>query len=278
MAVFQSEDRQRMRRLRTEKAIQLAMQNKWEEAADVNRQILEHFPQDVDTLNRLGKALMELGQYAESRDQYAKATKADPSNGIAAKNLVRLTRLAEEAAASPVAVVPQAQRVDPSVFIEESGKTAVTDLVDRAPFHDIATLTAGDKLSIKVEGGIVRLIGPGDVVVGQLEPKIAQRVMRLATAGNRYSAAITSIDEQHVRVIIREEFRDPSMRSRPSFPTQQGPEIRPYTRDSSFRTDMDDEDDDSMDDGDGDRADVAEGDADSSKDADSDDDDDDDSK
>ena len=240
-----------MRRLRTEKAIQLAMQNKWEEAADVNRQILEHFPDDVDTLNRLGKALMELGQYADSRDQYAKATKADPSNGIAAKNLVRLTKLAEEAAASPVSVVPQAQRVDPSVFIEESGKTAVTDLVDRAPFHEIATLTAGDKLTIKVEGGIVRLIGPGDAVVGQLEPKLAQRVMRLVTAGNRYSAAITSIDEQHVRVIIREEYRDPSMRSRPSFPTQSGPEIRPYTRDSSFRTDLDDEDDDS-DDGDGD--------------------------
>ena len=88
MAVFQSEDRQRMRRVRSERAIQLAMQNKWQEAAELNRQILEHFPDDVDTLNRLGKALMELGQYADSRDQYARATKADPSNGIAAKNLV----------------------------------------------------------------------------------------------------------------------------------------------------------------------------------------------
>ena len=263
-----------MRRLRSERAIQLAMQNKWQEAADVNRQILEHFPDDVDTLNRLGKALMELGQYAESRDQYARATKADPSNGIAAKNLVRLTRLAEEAGPSPVAVASQAQRVDPSVFIEESGKTAVTDLVDRARFNHIATLTAGDRLTLKVDDGVVQLIGPGDVVVGQLEPKIAQRVMRLAAAGNRYSAAITSIDEQHVRVILREEFRDPSMRSRPSFPTQQGPEIRPYTRDSTFRTDLDDEDDDSMDDGDGDTetGEVAEGDADSTKDADEDDD------
>ena len=276
MAVFQSEDRQRMRRVRSERAIQLAMQNKWEEAADVNRQILEHFPDDVDTLNRLGKALMELGQYAESRDQYAKATRADPSNGIAAKNLVRLTRLAEEAAASPVAAVPHAQRVDPSLFIEESGKTAVTDLVDRAAFHTIATLTAGDRLTLKVENSVVRLVGPGDVVVGQLEPKIAQRVIRLVAAGNRYSAAITSIDEQHVRIIIREEYRDPSMRSRPSFPTQQGPEIRPYTRDSTFRPDMDDDDDDSMDDGDGDAGDVAEGDVDSAKDTDSDDDDDDD--
>jgi tetratricopeptide (TPR) repeat protein len=278
MAVFQSEDRQRMRRLRSEKAIQLAMQNKWQEAADLNRQILEHFPDDVDTLNRLGKALMELGQYAESRDQYARATKADPSNGIAAKNLVRLTKLAEEAAASPAVAVPPAQRVDPSLFIEESGKTAVTDLVDRAPFPSIATLTAGDKLTLKVENGVVRIIGPGDIAVGQLEPKIGQRVIRLVEAGNRYSAAITSIDEHHVRVIIREEFRDPSMRSRPSFPTQQGPEIRPYTKDNIFRTDIDDEDDDVLDDVevDAESGDVAEADATSSKDADDDDDEDDD--
>jgi tetratricopeptide (TPR) repeat protein len=277
MAVFQSEDRQRMRRLRSEKAIQLAMLNKWQEAAELNRQILEHFPDDVDTLNRLGKALMELGQYAESRDQYARATKADPSNGIAAKNLARLTKLAADAAASPVVATPHGQRVDPSVFIEESGKTVVTDLVDRAAFHDIATLTAGEKLNLRVENGVVRIVGKNDVIVGQLEPKIGQRVMRLVTAGNRYSAAITSIDEQHVRIILREEFRDPSMRSRPSFPTQQGPEIRPYTKENMFRTDVDEEDEDGLDDGEADAetGDVAEGDADASKDTDDADDDDD---
>jgi tetratricopeptide (TPR) repeat protein len=252
------------------------MQNKWPEAAELNRQILEQFPDDVDTLNRLGKALMELGQYAGARDQYQRASKLDPSNGIAAKNLVRLTKLAADAAASPTITIPQSRTVDPSLFIEESGKTALTDLVDRAPFHDIATLTAGDKLTLKVESGVVRIVGPGDSLVGQLEPKIGQRVLRLVAAGNRYSAAITSIDEAHVRIILREEFRDPSMRSRPSFPTQ-APEIRPYTKDSVFRTDMDDEDDDSMDDGevDTEATDVADGDADSTKESDEDDHDDD---
>jgi tetratricopeptide (TPR) repeat protein len=251
-----------MRRLRSEKAIQFAMQNKWQEAADLNRQILEAFPDDVDTLNRLGKALMELGQYADARDQYQRASKVDPSNGIAAKNLVRLTKLAEEAATSPVVTVPQARTVDPSLFIEESGKTAVTDLVDRAAFQSIATLAPGDKLTLKIENGVVRVVGPGETVVGQLEPKIGQRVQRLVAAGNRYSAAITSIDEHHVRIIIREEYRDPSMRSRPSFPTQ-APGDRPYTRDSVFRTDLDDDDDENLDDGDVDIEAVDAGDSDS---------------
>lgn len=241
MAVFQSEDRQRMRRLRSEKAIQLAMQNRWQEAADTNRQILEHFPDDVDTLNRLGKSLMELGQYADARAQYQKAATIDPSNGIAVKNLARLTKLAEEAAEAPAAAV-HSTPVNPNLFIEESGKTAVTDLVDVAQYPTIAALTAGDKLDLKVENGLVRVLGPHGAVVGQLEPKIAQRVTRLIAAGNRYSAAITSIDESHVRIIVREEHRDPSMRSRPSFPTQVA-DIRPSIRDSVFRVDIDDDDD-----------------------------------
>jgi tetratricopeptide (TPR) repeat protein len=241
MAVFPSEERLRLKRVRSEKAIQLAVQNRWQEAVDVNRQLLELFPNDVDTYNRLGKALMELGSYAEARDAYAEAARLDPSNTIASKNLARLSKLAEEA--SGPAPAPPPAPVDPRLFIEESGKTAVTSLVDVAPFEAIAALTAGDKVDLQVEEGVVRVISPTGQVVGQLEPKIAQRVVRLTEMGNKYTAAITSIDESHVRIIIREAFRHPSMGSRPSFPTQ-APEIRPYTKDSVFRPDLDEDDDD----------------------------------
>jgi tetratricopeptide (TPR) repeat protein len=241
MAVFPSEERLRLKRVRSEKAIQLAVQNRWQEAVDVNRQLLELFPNDVDTYNRLGKALMELGSYAEARDAYAEAARLDPSNTIASKNLARLSKLAEEASGPGPA--PPPAPVDPRLFIEESGKTAVTSLVDVAPFEAIAALTAGDKVELQVEEGVVRVISPTGQVVGQLEPKIAQRVIRLTEMGNRYTAAITSIDESHVRIIIREASRHPSMGSRPSFPTQ-APEIRPYTKDSVFRPDLDEDDDD----------------------------------
>ena len=245
MAVFPSEDRLRMKRQRSEKAIQLAMQNRWQEAAELNRQILETFPEDVDTLNRLGKAQMELGQYAAALEQYTKASKLDASNSIAQKNVARLTKLVEEGASAAVIAPPSA--IDPSLFIEESGKTVVTELVDRAPFDRVAGLTAGDKAELKVEGGVVRVVSPTGVAIGQLEPKIAQRVMRLVGMGNRYSAAITSIDETHIRVIIREEYKDPSMGTRPSFPTQAA-DVRAYTREGVFRVDNDEDDDELSDD------------------------------
>lgn len=242
MAVLTPEERLRYKRSHSEKAIQLAMQSRWSEAIGVNRGLIEHFPDDVDAHNRLGKALLETGQYADARAAYRTAAKLDPTNTIAAKNLVRLEKLVTD---SPAAAVHHGSAVDPKLFIEESGKTAVTDLVDVPRFETIANLVAGERLEIRVNGGLVRLTTAEGVVVGQVEPKLSKRLLRLIEIGNKFSAAITSIDEAHVRVILRETFRHSSMGSRPSFPTQAPTDIRSYTRDSVFR-DFDDDDDDDM--------------------------------
>jgi Flp pilus assembly protein TadD len=94
MAAFPTEDRLRQKRAKSEQAITLAMKNRWDEAAQVNREILDLFPNEVDAYNRLGKALTELGRYGEARDAYSRAVKLDPLNGIASKNLLRLGKLA----------------------------------------------------------------------------------------------------------------------------------------------------------------------------------------
>src|SRR3989304_8870339 len=96
--VFAADDRTRIRRQRAEQAIQLAMQGQWEEAAKVNRIIIDVFPNDVDAYNRLGKACTELGRFAEAREAYGKALGLDPHNSIAQKNLARLSSLGEAAA------------------------------------------------------------------------------------------------------------------------------------------------------------------------------------
>ena len=237
MSVFQSEDRLRLKRLRTEKAIQLAMQSRWEEAANLNREMLELFPNDVDTLNRLGKALLGLGRYEDSLESYRQAHKVDPTSTIAQKNIQRLEKLVEEHAAPP----PAPTAIDPRLFIEESGRTAVTTLVDLGRAEDLAKLTAGDQLKLDAQGSVVKVLDMTDNTIGQIEPKLAQRVIRLIEMGNRYSAAVTSTDEQSVRVILREVHRDPSMGNRPSFPTTVTDMGRAYTRDI-LRYEIDEED------------------------------------
>jgi len=245
MAIFQSEDRLRQKQQRTDKAINLAMQNRWSEAAELNREIVQDFPKDVDAHNRLGKALMELGRYPEARDCYAESVRIDPMNTIAQKNLARLNKLVEEATgAAESAPTP----VDPSLFIEETGKTAVTSLADLAAADMLARITAGDPVTLEVHRNIVRALGPAGELLGKLEPKIGQRVIRLMKEGNQYTAAVTSVDEQSVRIIIREAHRAPSMGDRPSFPTATGDSFRAYTRDTVIRYEVDDEDDDNFDD------------------------------
>jgi hypothetical protein len=240
MAVFPSEDRLRLKRIKADQAIRFAMENRWAEAADVNRRLLEVFPNDVDSHNRLGKSLMELGSYPDARESYEQALKLDPTNTIAAKNLQRLEKLIAEGQTA----APPPAPVDPRVFIEESGKTIVTSLVDVASPEEIARLTPGDKLELEVVGSNVRLLEPAtNTVVGRLDPKLSQRVIRLLDMGNTYTAAVTAVDDQTVRVIVREATRSPSMGSRPSFPTAAGAEVfRGYTRDEMFRSDMEEDD------------------------------------
>src|SRR5438477_3737614 len=92
----QTDDRVRLRRVLPEKAIALAMQNRWSEAADVNRKIIELYPNDADAYNRLGKALLEMGRYREALTTYKRAIELDPNNIIAKKNVERLAHLAEQ--------------------------------------------------------------------------------------------------------------------------------------------------------------------------------------
>src|SRR5690349_2093592 len=94
-----AEDVARLRRVLPERAIALAMQNRWSEAADVNRKIIELYPNDADAYNRLGKALMEMGRYRDALSTYQRAIELDPNNIIAKKNVERLVHLADK---SPV--------------------------------------------------------------------------------------------------------------------------------------------------------------------------------
>src|SRR5438876_3853209 len=124
----QTDDRIRLRRVLPEKAIALAMENRWSEAADVNRKIIELYPNDADAYNRLGKALLEMGRYRDALSTYKKAIELDPNNMIAKKNAERLAHLAAQTPAtneqSKHGIKPpdEGERINPNIFIEETGK------------------------------------------------------------------------------------------------------------------------------------------------------------
>ena len=77
---YQEEEWSRLRRQSTKQAISLAMQGSWKEAIAINQSILEVFPNDVEALNRLGRAYLELGEYQEAEAAYRRTTEIDHYN------------------------------------------------------------------------------------------------------------------------------------------------------------------------------------------------------
>ena len=221
MQINQIQEEDKLRRDRVREAVALAVQGRWHEALAVNQALLAQYPGTVDTLNRLGKALSELGRYAEAREAFQQALDHSPSNGIARKNLERLERLKDTTPA------PRAERLSPQLFIEESGKSCVTMLRALAAPEVLARVAAGDPLDLQVDGATVRVVIGEDAHLGQLEPKLAARLIKLIEAGNRYRVAVAAMNKTGVSVILREVYQHPRLAGIVSFPTRMGA-ILPY--------------------------------------------------
>lgn len=233
--VFQAEDRTRAKKQHADLAIQLALQGRWAEAAQLNKSIIESFPTDVDAFNRLGKAMTELGRYGDAREAYEKALEIDPLNSIAQKNLTRLASLGDEAAPRT-----PSQKLSPQMFIEETGKTGITVLI--RPNMDIAArMTAGDQVQLARQNGSLVITSGAGEYVGEVEPKLGQRLVKLMEAGNEYVAAISGLEESGVRVFIRETFQNASQTGKLSFPPTVTETYRPYVKERLVRNDADDE-------------------------------------
>lgn len=238
MVAFETDEKVRLKRLKIEQAVNMAMQSRWPEAAELNRQLVDEYPKEVEAHNRLGRALLELGRFEEAREAYNHALRLEPMNTIAQKNVQRLDTLMAEAAAVPV--VPTTGPVDPALFIAETGRSVVTMLVEPAAPEVLATVDAGDPVELRVEDNTALVLSVKGDPLGKVEPRLRQRLIRLTKMGNQYGAVVTGVDEQSVRIIIRETHRDPSMGDRPSFPTT-GETFRGYTRESLVRYDLEDE-------------------------------------
>ena len=234
-----AEEKARLKKQWTDLAIQQALASQWEEAVITNRNILNLFPSEPDAYNRLGKAYSELGQYAEARQAYTQTLKYSPDNTIARKNLERLAQLQEE----PVQIHTGAERIDPRLFIEETGKTGTTDLINLAPSSVLAKVGVGDKVQLHVMGHTIHVRNSAGEDIGQIEPRLANRLINFMEGGNRYAAAILAMENGQVRLIIREEYQHPSMFGEVSFPSQGGGDtIRAYIKDTMVRYDREDED------------------------------------
>jgi len=225
------EDKARLRRKASQEAIALAMQSRWQEAITVNQSIIDLFPTDIDAFNRLGRAYMELGEFAKAKNAYNRTLELDPYNSIAQRNLQRLSLLR----ASKVSVKEERREASPDLFIGEMGKAGVVNLQDLAPKEVLAKMAAGNQVYLKVRGRQLVVENEQGEYLGMVEPPHGLRLARLIEGGNKYAVAIVNIDTNNARVIIRETFQHPSQVGRLSFPVKAVEGFQPHVKDTLLR-------------------------------------------
>lgn len=209
------EEKEKTRKDQAKRAVALAMERRWEEAASVNRAIVEDFPDGLEAYNRLGKALSELGRNHEASDAFRRALEISPHNSIAKKNVQKLESMGEKAVVSNIKGT-----MSPQTFIEETGKAGVTSLMSLAPAKELLKLSPGQSVELCLEGAKLVVSGPNGEYIGKVEPRLSSRLSKLIAGGNRYEAAVVSVAEQEFNVIIREVYRHPSQAGVVSFPSK----------------------------------------------------------
>src|SRR3712207_4654828 len=123
--------------------------------------------------------------------------------------------------------------------VEETGKTGFAHLVDLADPKQLAQVNPGDAVELSPDGP--RLLAKSNgTQIGYVEPRVAARLLKLIAEGNKYTAGVTSIGERDVRIIIRETYQDPANYGKVSFPTAaKVSDMRPYTKGTLVREEMD---------------------------------------
>jgi len=231
---YREEEQAGLRRRRSKEAIALAMQGRWKEAVTTNQSLIESFPHDVNAHNRLGRACLEVGEYSQAEEAYSRAIELDSYNTIAKKNLDRLARLKEVASG----LQDESHRVEPLLFIEETGKAGVVNLYRLGPPQILARMVAGDRVYLKIDGTNLRVENARGEYLGRVEPKHGQRLIKLMEGGNQYTAAIISSTEEMVTALVREAYQDPSQAGRFSFPVKEFKGPRPYVSSRMIRREL----------------------------------------
>ncbi len=231
----------RQKRQLADQAIAQATAAQWNDAVATNRRLLE-LGADAEAENRLAKALWELGELGSAREHYQTALALDPTNRIAERNIDRLKMLLV-AAGEKTVPAQEGSKAPVSIFVEETGKTGFAFLTDLATPRELAQVNPGDAVELTPEGN--RLIAHSNSVrIGVVEPRVAARLLKLMADGNKYAAGVTSLGDKDVRIILREIFQDPANYGKVSFPTAaKSTDLRPYTKGTLVREEMDLEDD-----------------------------------
>ncbi|MGE5041381.1 MAG: tetratricopeptide repeat protein [Candidatus Levyibacteriota bacterium] len=197
-------------------AINSALCNDWKQAEELNLQLIQENPNDIDSLNRLGFALMKLGKYNKARDMYKKVIAMDKTNPIAVKNLKRLETVSQTDHQNGNGnSMPSVSLT--GIFIEEAGKTKTVELKNIADKKMLSLIEPGDPVSMVIKRSKIFVQSMDKKYIGMLPDNISMRLISFMKGGNEYSSCVKACDEKMVTVFIKETKKSGRFKNQASF-------------------------------------------------------------
>jgi tetratricopeptide (TPR) repeat protein len=197
-----------------QKAIDLALNCRWEEAEELNNQLLQDDPTNTQYLNRLAKAKFELGKYTECKKIYAQVLDLDPYNAIAQKNLKKVSAIKKD---SVLKNGSNATVLSAALFYEEPGITTLVTLVKVAEPQKLVALSPGSMMQLNVKKKGISVNDGFGVYIGAFPDDSAYHLMRLLEGGNKYQVIVKSVRSNSITVLVRETFRSKKFKNQASF-------------------------------------------------------------
>lgn len=179
-----------------QEAISQALSGHWETALEINRQILHHDPNDIDSLNRLARAHFELGNISMAKISAKKALKIDPANSIAIKSLKKYKKTKNNSKN------PSRKHINDS-FLEEPGKTKLVTLIHPGDSKVTNSLYSGDVVKLLTYPHRISVTTEEGKYIGRLPDDLAAKFRHLIKIGNKYEAYIKSAEETIITIFIK---------------------------------------------------------------------------
>lgn len=194
-------------------AINQALAGNWKAAVDLNLEILKLEKNNIDALCRLAKAYAGLGKKTLVVKTYRRVLRLDKFNPIAKNNLVKF--LVKK---GRVLQKKEIVKIDPSLFLEEPGKTKVVALIGLGLSPIILELNIGDPVSLMARKHVIAVYDQTKRYLGKIPDDLSLRLIKLIKSGNLYQSVVKAIEPKALSIFIKEIKQNPKNRHLSSFP------------------------------------------------------------
>jgi hypothetical protein len=189
-------------------SIKAAKDQNWKLAVSLNLDLLDNNSGNLDALNRLGLAYMQLKKIPAAKKIFNKVLAKDKTNIIANKHLKKLKKQKNL----------KTHCFAKSYFIEEPGKTKIIELHRLTDKNKLNMLDVGQECKLVLKSRFISIETEDNEYIGALPEDISFRLTKLIKTGNEYCCHVHFQGDKQCRVLIKEIIKSPKNVDIQSFP------------------------------------------------------------